>query len=116
MACKHIYTHGTLDAFLNDPQTFTRGRGAASFGRLAKKLGYNSPRGIAMVLNGQRLPSAVMTRRIAEHLTLDERERCYLDVLVEKARLTRKQVDSKHLDRDLEGLRPTLDRSGRELT
>ena len=52
-----IYAHTSLSAFLDEAGGYLRGRFGASFEKLAKTLGFRTPRGISMVLRGQRLPS-----------------------------------------------------------
>ncbi|MCC7403324.1 MAG: TIGR02147 family protein [Bdellovibrionales bacterium] len=56
--------------------------------RWAKRLGYRSPSSLAMVLNGQRLPSAEMIHALCQDLRLDPTEREYLNtlILLEKAK------------------------------
>ncbi len=52
--------------------------------RWAKKLAYRSPRSIAMVLKGQRLPSAELVLAISNDLGHSESERRYFELLVRK--------------------------------
>jgi uncharacterized protein (TIGR02147 family) len=52
--------------------------------RWAKKLNYRSPRSIAMVLKGQRLPSEDLVLAIANDLKHSENERRYFELLVRK--------------------------------
>lgn len=58
---------------------------------LAKTLGYRSSRSIGMVLEGKRLPSSEMLLQISNHLNLDDSEKLYLDLLVQRERLVRKK-------------------------
>jgi uncharacterized protein (TIGR02147 family) len=82
-----------------------------SFEQLAEKIGYNSPRLFAMVINRQRLPSSQLVSRIAAALNLDSEEQSYLDILRTKEKLTQGKVvydeisnviakDTAALDRD----------------
>ena len=52
----------------------------------SKRLGYRSPRSIAMVIKGQRLPSATLVSRLSQDFKLNDREHRYFELLVEKAR------------------------------
>jgi len=52
--------------------------------RWAKKLKYRSPRSIAMVLKGQRLPSADLVLAFSQDLKHSENERRYFELLVRK--------------------------------
>lgn len=72
----------------------------------SKKLGYKSPRSIAMVLKGQRLPSHDMLDRISTHLQHSEAERRYLSLIVKLARANQKQQDPRPILNELERLHP----------
>ncbi len=63
-----------------------------SFEQLAEKIGYNSPRLFAMVINRQRLPSSQLVSRIAAALDLDSEEQSYLDILRTKEKLSQGKV------------------------
>lgn len=52
--------------------------------RWAKKLNYRSPRSIAMVLKGQRLPSTELVLAFSTDLKHSENERRYFELLVRK--------------------------------
>jgi uncharacterized protein (TIGR02147 family) len=52
--------------------------------RWAKKLNYRSPRSIAMVLKGQRLPSEDLVMAFSSDLNHSETERRYFELLVRK--------------------------------
>jgi uncharacterized protein (TIGR02147 family) len=52
--------------------------------RWAKKLNYRSPRSIAMVLKGQRLPSEDLVQAFSNDLKHSENERRYFELLVRK--------------------------------
>jgi uncharacterized protein (TIGR02147 family) len=52
--------------------------------RWAKKLNYRSPRSIAMVLKGQRLPSEDLVLAFSQDLKHSENERRYFELLVRK--------------------------------
>lgn len=52
--------------------------------RWAKKLNYRSPRSIAMVLKGQRLPSEDLVIAFSQDLKHSENERRYFELLVRK--------------------------------
>ncbi len=59
----------------------------------AKRLGYKSPSSLAMVLNGQRLPSREMMDSLANDLRLKPQEKEYLELLVKLEKHTRQDTD-----------------------
>jgi len=84
--------------------------------RWAKKLNYRSPRSIAMVLKGQRLPSEDLVVAFSQDLKHSENERRYFELLVRKekhkdnipaalkdelAKLNPRQIKRKPLEADL---------------
>src|SRR5438270_7004452 len=74
----------------------------------ARRIGYRSPRGIAMVFKGQRLPSAEMVARLASDLKLSAPERKYLTLLVRLDRLKRRGKDVREVLLKLEALDPLI--------
>jgi uncharacterized protein (TIGR02147 family) len=84
--------------------------------RWAKKLNYRSPRSIAMVLKGQRLPSEDLVGAFSQDLKHSENERRYFELLVRKekhkgavppavteelSKLNPRQIKRKPLEADL---------------
>jgi uncharacterized protein (TIGR02147 family) len=84
--------------------------------RWAKKLNYRSPRSIAMVLKGQRLPSEDLVLAFSQDLKHSENERRYFELLVRKekhkdnvpaavaeelAKLNPRKITRKPLEADL---------------
>lgn len=84
--------------------------------RWAKKLNYRSPRSIAMVLKGQRLPSEDLVVAFSQDLKHSENERRYFELLVRKekhkdnvpaalkeelAKLNPRQIKRKPLEAEL---------------
>lgn len=84
--------------------------------RWAKKLNYRSPRSIAMVLKGQRLPSEDLVVAFSQDLKHSENERRYFELLVRKekhkgavptavteelTKLNPRQIKRKPLEADL---------------
>lgn len=59
----------------------------------AQRLGYKSPSSLAMVLNGQRLPSREMTDSFANDLNLKSQEKEYLELLVKLEKHARQDSD-----------------------
>jgi uncharacterized protein (TIGR02147 family) len=74
--------------------------------RWAKKLQYRSPRSIAMVLKGQRLPSEDLVLAFSKDLSHSENERRYFELLVRKEKY-RGNVPKLVLD-ELQKLNPKL--------
>jgi uncharacterized protein (TIGR02147 family) len=80
-----------------------------SHAQWARQLGYRSPRGIAMVLSGQRLPSADMLHRLSTYLSHSEAEHRYLEMLVEKERHVQEGRDTEPLEAQLWKINPKAD-------
>jgi uncharacterized protein (TIGR02147 family) len=74
--------------------------------RWCKKLSYKSPRSVAMVLKGQRLPSEELVLAFSVDLNHSESERRYFELLVRKERY-RGNVPKSVLD-ELQKLNPKL--------
>lgn len=72
----------------------------------AKKLQYRSPRSIAMVLKGQRLPSEELVLSISQDLQHSEAERRYFELLVRKEKF-RGNVPASVVE-ELEKLNPKM--------
>ncbi len=79
---------------------------ALSLDRWAKKLGYRSPRSIAMVLKGQRLPTEEMILAISNDLKLNTEERRYFELLVLKEKYKKKDSRLKAVLEEIQGLNP----------
>lgn len=74
--------------------------------RWAKKLNYRSPRSIAMVLKGQRLPSEDLVIAFSHDLKHSENERRYFELLVRKEK--HKENVSPVILEELQKLNPKL--------
>ncbi len=74
----------------------------------SRKLGYRSPRSIAMVLKGQRLPSAEMVLKLSKNLRLSRAEQVYFDLLVSLERNRRSGKGTDHVLGELERLHPKI--------
>jgi uncharacterized protein (TIGR02147 family) len=72
----------------------------------SQRLGYKSPRSIAMVLKGQRLPTPEMITALAGELRLSAQESRYLELLVEKTRRKRAGRDLASLENEIKKVRP----------
>jgi len=59
----------------------------------AKRLGFNSPSSLTMVLKGQRLPSKDLTQALIFDLKLDPEEKRYFELLIRLEKLKRKKGD-----------------------
>jgi uncharacterized protein (TIGR02147 family) len=71
----------------------------------SKRLGYRSPRSIAMVIKGQRLPSASLVNRLSQDFKLNDREHRYFELLAEKARREKRGANLGDTLRQLQLLR-----------
>lgn len=80
-------------------------KGKRSLERWASELGYQSPRGIAMVLKGQRHPSRDMLRSLQQNLQLTGRAKEYFELLVEESRLLERGDRDEDLLSSIEKLR-----------
>ncbi|HAR43359.1 MAG TPA: hypothetical protein DCS07_12140 [Bdellovibrionales bacterium] len=72
----------------------------------SKRLGYRSPRSIAMVIKGQRFPSQEMIRALARDLKLTEREERYGDLLVQLEKAHKRNRDPRPILEALQRLQP----------
>ncbi len=81
------------------------GRDQYSYSELAKKLGYKSPRLLAMIHKSQRAPSEKLVKRTAELLKLTAREKEFLSLLAEKTSTIVKNKNSTDLDEKINHLR-----------
>jgi hypothetical protein len=87
---------GLLGAMRNARRNGTR---AFSYRQLADRLGYRSPRTLAMVHKGQRPPSRALVSRIVQSYRLDRRESELVTLLAEKAVASRRNLVCQDLDR-----------------
>lgn len=80
-----VFEFDDFRAYLNHVRSHYPGmKRPITLERWAKKLNYRSPRSIAMVLKGQRLPSEELVLAFANDLTHSENERRYFELLVRK--------------------------------
>lgn len=82
-----------------------RGRDQYSYSELARKLGYKSPRLLAMIHKSQRAPSEQLVKRTAEFLKLTAREKEFLSLLAEKSGAVVKNKISTSIDEKLRQLK-----------
>lgn len=81
---------------------------------LAHRFGFRSPRSVAMVIKGQRLPNVPLVQGLIKALKARSDEARYVDLLAKKERLLRKpEADLSELIAEIQGfrrtkLRPTL--------
>lgn len=81
----NIFEFEDFRAYLNHVRCNYPGfRKPITLERWAKKLAYRSPRSIAMVLKGQRLPSTELVLAFSTDLKHSENERRYFELLVRK--------------------------------
>lgn len=105
---------------VNDLHTFTdlltqiqnsrrQGRERFSYRQLADKLGYRSPRTLAMVHKGQRLPNHNLIRKIIHHFrfTPDEIELTHL--LVEKVHAQKRQSSLNDLEKKIQSIKNKIE-------
>ena len=90
-----------------------KGAGKFSYRQLADKLGYRSPRTLAMVHKGQRLPNHNLARKIANYYTLSPYEIELTFLFVEKAIAEKKQIDQIAIDGRIEPLKKVIERMKR---
>jgi uncharacterized protein (TIGR02147 family) len=102
-----VFEFDDFRAYLNHVRTNYPGmKRPITLERWAKKLSYRSPRSIAMVLKGQRLPSEELVLAFANDLTHSENERRYFELLVRKEKY-RGNVP-KAIAEELQKLNPKL--------
>jgi uncharacterized protein (TIGR02147 family) len=71
-----------------------------------KRLGYQSPRSVAMVLKGQRLPSRDLIEALAKDLKLDTPRMRYFELLVQRERHAQEGEKLDSIHRDIQELNP----------
>lgn len=84
----------------------TRAPRGLTYSQWARQLRYRSPRGIAMVLQGKRLPSPDMVQRLSRYLSHSEAEHRYLEVLVAREKEKRKGNSAEALEQELWRINP----------
>jgi uncharacterized protein (TIGR02147 family) len=102
-----VFEFDDFRAYLNYVRSHYPGmRRPITLERWAKKLNYRSPRSIAMVLKGQRLPSEDLVLAFSNDLGHSENERRYFELLVRKE----KHIDNvpKAVSEELLKLNPRL--------
>lgn len=67
----------------------------------AKRLGFNSPSSLSMVLKGQRLPSKDLVNALIFDLKLNPEEKTYFELLIRLEKLKRKKQDISIVLREL---------------
>jgi uncharacterized protein (TIGR02147 family) len=102
-----VFEFDDFRAYLNHVRSHYPGmKRPITLERWAKKLNYRSPRSIAMVLKGQRLPSEDLVLAFSHDLTHSENERRYFELLVRKEKY-RGSVPKAIVD-ELQKLNPRL--------
>jgi len=102
-----IFEFEDFRAYLNHVRSHYPGmKRPITLERWAQKLKYRSPRSIAMVLKGQRLPSEDLVLAFSNDLSHSENERRYFELLVRKEKY-RGNVPKVILD-ELQKLNPKL--------
>ncbi len=103
-----VYNYSNFQDYLSaaTKHLLNRSQRPYSLAQWAKKLGYNSPRTVGMVLKGQRIPSADMARAWSQALGHDFKQRRYFELLVQMARENRRNKSVADILRELESLAP----------
>ncbi len=81
------------------------GRREVSYDRLAKRLGMNSPRVLAMVFKRQRAPSTGLVKSVCDYLKVTAKEREFIYWLAEKSRRELKGTPLASLDEKIDRFR-----------
>jgi hypothetical protein len=82
-----------------------RGTKMYSYNELANKLGFKSPRSLAMVKKRQRAPSAGLVRTVCDYLAVTPKQREFIHWLAEKSRLEKKGLSTVTVDLKIERFR-----------
>jgi len=113
-----IFDHSDYRAFLRASQRKHPGTGRAiTLEAWVKRLGYKSPRSVAMVIKGQRVPSSDLIEAFAKDLKLDAIRKRYFELLVMKEKHSQDGLQIDSLYHELRELNPkalnrkTLDES-----
>lgn len=102
-----VYRANTFTEFMDLlRQSRQRGTRVYSYKHLANKLGYRSPRSLAMVHKGQRPPSRGLVRKIVEQFEFSPQQAEFISLLAEKAI---RRTDTAAIDRKIEMLRSSDD-------
>ena len=86
-------------------------KGTLTLDRWCSQLGYRSPRSVAMVLKGQRVPSAEMMEKLSINLKHTEKEHRYFGLLVQLDRYRQQKRDTQDIVVQMERLNPRLKES-----
>jgi uncharacterized protein (TIGR02147 family) len=113
-----IFDHSDYRAFLRASQRKHPATARAiTLEAWVKRLGYKSPRSVAMVIKGQRIPSSDLIEAFAKDLKLDAVRKRYFELLVLKEKHSEDGVQIDSLYHELRELNPkklsrkTLDQS-----
>jgi uncharacterized protein (TIGR02147 family) len=113
-----IFDHSDYRAFLRASQRKHPATGRAmTLEAWVKRLGYKSPRSVAMVIKGQRVPSSDLIEAFAQDLKLDAVRKRYFELLVLKDKHIQEGLQIETLHGELRELNPkalsrkTLDES-----
>jgi len=102
-----IFDHSDYRAYLRASQRKHPATGRAiTLEAWVKRLGYKSPRSVAMVIKGQRVPSSDLIEAFAKDLKLDAVRKRYFELLVMKDRHSQDGVQIDALYHELKELNP----------
>jgi uncharacterized protein (TIGR02147 family) len=102
-----IFHYSDHRAFLTDLRARYPGcRRPIRLDAWAKRLGYRSPRTVAMVLKGQRLPSSHLIQALSADIGLTAPGRRYLELLVKKRRWEKAKRPVDAIERELDEIIP----------
>jgi uncharacterized protein (TIGR02147 family) len=98
-----IYEYSNIRDYLNSYYNLKKqgSYGHFNLNSWSKKLGYNSPRVIAMVMKGQRAPSEEMVDKLGDYFNFSGSKTKYLKLLRKKAALELKSLPYKDIEQQL---------------
>lgn len=85
---------------------FAHGNRKMSLVKFAKRYGYSSHRTVGMILKGERLPSPEMLQKISRRNRHNDREFRYLQLILEREQLQRKELNTLEVNQELLTLVP----------
>ncbi len=103
-----IYQFSRFQDLLNAYYIQAKGESTGGFtlNKWASKMGYQSPRVVAMAMKGQRAPSEELQEKLADYLGLKGNKRKYFELLRKKAVLEIKGEDFKSIDQTISKINP----------
>ncbi len=88
-------------------QAKSESTGGFSLNKWSAKMGYQSPRVIAMAMKGQRAPSEELQEKLADYLSLKGNKRKYFELLRKKAVLEFKGDDALAIEQAIAKINPS---------